>query len=538
MCLCYDMRETVSQALDVESGETCWQDFVSAINTAVYCSCCGGAHAGTVMAARRKQRHPIMAQGRDAWVASIGPADPILHWRSGSYILPSVTIAVPGGPMGPPVDIEIRDGRIGRIGPAGELPASPFPIIEQLRGHFVAPGLIDMHVHMPADNAFRLTHLFMLLQLRHGVVRVRDAGDPDGTATPAALRALASGALPGPDISYAYAFVGAGTARWGNSIQMDSADQAEAIVATLAATGARWIKSYENLDAERIAALVRAAEAHGMQVMGHVPSHMRLEDARIPDSQHGFGVPDPRTVRLDHVLNRAIDWGSVHNDRIANVVDACVEHGLAMTPTISTSINLARLQHWEKARHEPDVALLPSIYPDIIWHPRHGLPAFRDICAEDFDRARDALERKYHLVGAAFKAGVPLRLGTDTQQPFVVPGCALHREIAAFEEAGINRAEAWRLAGLEAQKCFADPQSHIAEGQRADLLIAPTMPFAQGWSPDAISATITNGACLLASDMDAAIAREQQRHKGFFKEHVARWLARFALDRTAKNFRG
>jgi hypothetical protein len=43
---------------------------------------------------------------------------------------------------------------------------------------------------------------------------------------------------------------------------------------------------------------------------------------------------------------------------------------------------------------------------------------------------------------------------------------------------------------------------------------------------------------LLASDMDAAIERELSRFNTMFGDHVSRWLARFALNRSAKNFTG
>jgi hypothetical protein len=75
-----------------------------------------------------------------------------------------------------------------------------------------------------------------------------------------------------------------------------------------------------------------------------------------------------------------------------------------------------------------NVALLPCMYPDVIWHPAHGLPAFRNVDAADFEQAHDAWHRKLALISALAKAGVALRLGRDTQQPLVVPGIALHSE--------------------------------------------------------------------------------------------------------------
>ncbi len=490
------------------------------------------------MAARQRPPHPLISHGYQAWASTVGTSPPLLPWCRGRYVLRAVRLHEPGKALLAPADLLVADGRIAQVGAVGSV-AADVPEVESLRGHVVAPALADLHVHMPAANALRLTPLFLLLTLRHGVVRVRDAGDPDGTATPAARAAVLSGALPGPDIHYAYSFVGDGAARWGNTLRLACVEDAPAVVATLSRAGARWVKAYENLDGPRIAALVAAAGEAGLQVMGHVPTALRIEEAGIPDPQHGFGVPEPQTLRRDHVLNRAVDWSSVTPRRIEQVVEACVRQDMAYTPTLSTSRNLLRLQRWSAECQAPDMRLLPRMYPEVIWHPKHGLPAFRDITADDFDRARDALDRKLALVATLAAAGVRLRLGTDTQQPFVVPGAALHAEIDAFEAAGIARERSWRLASGDAAATLGIADAgRLQAGQQADLLVSPSSPYQTGWSPAQISATVAGGACLLATDMDAAIAHELARFETLAGDHLSRWLARFALNRTARHFVG
>lgn len=514
-----------------------WGAFVHAAHQMTNASCCGGGAAGTEPLAGKAPEAPVLLRlGHAAWRARIKPVRPKVPTERGPFVLPEVTLLEPGKPPVRPVDLVVAAGRITAICAPGTAPTGA-RVIEALRGHFVAPGLTDMHIHMPPDNILRLTPLFMLLNLRFGVVRARDAGDPDGSSTPAALALVESGALPGPDIRYAYAFVGDGAARWGNTLSYSRPEEASDVVARLAFAGATWVKAYENLDAPRIAALCRAADKVGLQVMGHVPTSLGLEDALLPDAQHGFGVPLPATLRRDHVLNRAIDWESVDATRRSAVIEACLIKGLAMTPTLVTTRGLIRLGAWETERCGRDVRLLPDFYTDIIWHPRHGLPVYRDIENGDFARARDAEARKLTLVGEAVKAGVDVRLGTDTQQPFVVPGIALHDEMRLFEKAGVLREQVWRMAGPDAaaRLGIADA-SALAVGQRADLVVSSSSPFAADWSPDQIKATICAGACLLASDLDSAIRLELRRFENRFTGHLVRWLARFSLEKNARNF--
>src|SRR4051812_28779525 len=64
--------------------------------------------------------------------------------------------------------IEISGGAIAGIGDTPAATASAFA------GCFALPGLVDMHVHLPPDNALKLTPSAALLYLLHGVTTVRE----------------------------------------------------------------------------------------------------------------------------------------------------------------------------------------------------------------------------------------------------------------------------------------------------------------------------------------------------------------------------
>jgi cytosine/adenosine deaminase-related metal-dependent hydrolase len=454
---------------------------------------------------------------------------------AGPVVLPGVTLVEPESTARPNVDVTIADGRIVRIAAAGGPATEGARVVAALRGHFVAPALADLHVHNPPANIFNLTPLFLLLYLRQGIVRLREAGDVDGTGTPAALALIESGAFPGLDLHYSYSFVTTDHARWPNSIQFDSAGQADAIVAQLRHMGARWVKSYENLDIPRVRALVAAARRAGLGVLGHVPAKLAFEEALLPDTQHYFGVPAPTDLRRDHIVNRIVDWQGVTPARIAEIVEVCRREGLAMTPTHSSGLNILRLEDYETERESRDVRILPDFYRDIVWHPVHGLPIFRNISAEDFHRGRDAAKRKLELTHALWRAGVPLRLGTDVQQPFAVPGFSLHQELASFECAGIPRGQAWQFASRDAARVLGvEDSGAIREGMRADLLTSDASPLEVGWSTQRLSAVLAGGHLMLTADLDTAIERERARFAGAVARLTSRWLALFALARFAK----
>jgi hypothetical protein len=386
--------------------------------------------------------------------------------------------------------------------------------------------------------AARLTDIFLLQTLRHGITVVRDAGDTDGTATPAALACVASGALPGPEIHYAYGFVNAPPARWSNSFVYDNPAQAPRIVKRLQSLGATWVKSYENLDLPRIEALKRAARDAGMGVLGHVPYGLGHEEALLPDSQHLLGVAPPKSIRRDHIFNRMIDWDAVDRRRMDVVRRASVEHQLAVTPTLNAATGVLDLERYQEARSEPTARALPSLYSDVVWHPERGSPAYRNIPKEDFDRCRRAVERKHELVSRLHQDGVTLLLGTDTQQPFVAPGIALHREFDAFDQAGIPRRDSFRLATATAATVLGLTKvGTVTEGGRAELIVSRTDPRQSSWWVQRdLTATIARGALVTAADLDKAIRTELARFESKFSEFASRLLAQLSMHQLARNF--
>jgi hypothetical protein len=508
-----------------------WSEFVEGVAELMSCHCCGGALAGSTASFARRKPAPLRDPTR--WRDHPAAKAPELPTTHPPYLIPDVTVVREDG-LHPHQDVLVENDRIAAVAPAGKTAHGP-TVVEACRGLFVSPSLIDLHVHMPPWNVFRLTRLFLLLTLRHGVTIVRDAGDTDGSATPAVLALVRSGKMPGPETHYAYAFVGRGAKRWANTADVDVPEDAKPVVSWLAGLGASWIKSYENLTPAHIAALVHQANAHRMGVMGHVPTALTCEDAAIPDTQHYFGVPPPASLRRDHVLERHIAWEAVDQKREDLVIRASVERGIAHTPTHTTLSSLLVMNQDRDARFAR-AGDLPGFYPSIIWDGTHGLPPYRGLSQSDFDRIRRALDAKLRLTKRLAEAGASLRLGTDIQQPFTVPGAALLEEMSLFRQAGISGADVWRRATREAAKVLGLADcGFVDRGARADFIVTTHDARSRIERRD-IVAVAAKGALTMASDLDAEIAREKSRFDGVVADHVSRWLARFALNRLARRF--
>jgi imidazolonepropionase-like amidohydrolase len=180
-----------------------------------------------------------------------------------------------GDPPAPARTVVVRDGRVERVGPAGEVTPPAGAEVVDGAGCTLLPGFVDAHVHLdfypPAEV------------LAGGVTTVRDLGWPAGRLAALREQAGAPGAasprllvagqivtVPGGYPTRA-AWAPPGTAR-----PVTGAAEAAEAVAELAAAGAAVVKVAlddrvgPTLPEPVLAAVVEAARGHGLGVTAHV----------------------------------------------------------------------------------------------------------------------------------------------------------------------------------------------------------------------------------------------------------------------------
>jgi hypothetical protein len=308
-------------------------------------------------------------------------------------------------------------------------------------------------------------------------------------------------------------------------------EDAEEAVARIRAQGATCIKAYDNLTLPLIDALREAAIKYDLPLIGHVPTALSYEEARIPNVQHFFGVPRPQDLEGESILNRLGDWHKVDTDRLDQIVEATLRFNIVNTPTLDVTEGVLRYADYEAARQDPIVRLMPALYPDIVWHPQKGNPAYRQIPLSYLTRLAEAFDKKLELVNRLHRAGAALRLGTDVQQPFIVPGASLQREMALFVQAGIPTSQVWELATHAAGQELREPSIGIVQtGAWADLLVFDQDPTENLDALNTLRAVIAQGNLYPIEHIRAAVKT--------YQEHFAHWpfasLAQFATQRAMK----
>ena len=449
---------------------------------------------------------------------------PVIHGR---FDVAGVTVIDPTRGRREAQTIAVADGEIAAI-------SSASPGASEFSGCFALPGLIDMHVHLPPDNALKLTQGAALLYLLHGVTTVREAGDLDGTAVDAARRLSRDGVHPVPRVFCCGPFVAAGKAMFKNTVLLEDASDAaaEAAAQRAKAAGATFMKFYDGLTEPMIRVLERACARHGLKIMGHVPAALAYEQARIPEVQHFFGVPKPSTLERDALLNRSCDWHAVDENRMDEIVEASLKFGIANTPTIVTNQKMLCYRDYEAARRQPELKSIPPFYPDVIWHPERG--RLNNRLPRDYidSQVVPSIAKKQRLTKKLFDAGARLFLGTDVAQPFLVPGKSLQEEMALFAGAGIALEQVWQLATANAgERLGVDGLGQLRDGAPADILLFRRDPTERLEHLSSLEAVIAAGRLYRVADLGRAV----EGQSAYFASPLIRRLARRGAERALAN---
>jgi len=208
----------------------------------------------------------------------------------------------------------------------------------------------------------------------------------------------------------------------------------------------------------------------------------------------------------------ARSWQGLDVARMNAIVRASVEHNVAHTPTLVVTERLSRLLELRQSDDEA-ARLLPRYYRDLLWNPQEGLPYLRGVSAEDTQALQAEIPKMKQFVRLLHEAGVRIHVGSDTFNPFVVPGVSVHEELRLLVDAGLTPEEAWSAATRAAGESLREPGlGTVQEGAPADFLI-----FRQDPSKD-LAALAT---------LEAVVAQGRLYPKGALDQALSRWRAHF-----------
>jgi imidazolonepropionase-like amidohydrolase len=344
--------------------------------------------------------------------------------------------------------IVVVGDRIAAVGPDGPTNWPAGATVVDARGAYVAPGLVDMHVHIRRRE--------LRAYVNAGITSVRNMWGYQ--ALPATMRDIENRAVVGPTIYSASQGIDASPGVWPETQFVDEPSQAEAVVAAQAAAGWRFLKVYDSLSAASYDAIVDAARSHGIRFVGHVPDSVSIEhalDSGQLSIEHlrGYDHALTRTSQGSHVAA----WADIDASRIPELAARTASADAWNCPTMAIYDLLA-------------AGMAPPVRARIFANRAAVLRAFRD-------------------------AGARILAGSDAGIDRTAAGTSLHDEISLLAAAGLSPYEVLEAATSGAAE-FLGEQAEIGTiqpGRRADLVLMDANPLENVEALRAIRAVVLRG---------------------------------------------
>lgn len=369
----------------------------------------------------------------------------------GATIVPMDAPQVKGGQT-----VVVLGDRITWIGPDAEAKLPQGTRIVDATGRFLLPGLSDMHVH--TDSAE------FPLFLANGITTIREMnGSPQHLAW---RREIVVGERLGPTMYVAGTLLAGAEQPWRHVLIRD-ADQARAAALTQLTAGYDFLKVYDGLTPEAYRAITAAARPAGVPVVGHIPQAVGLE-AVLQLQQYGI-------EHVEQLLNAA-GGHSADTSSFRDIAARIARSGVWVTPTLAAIevLSLTATPEIQRRFERPELQYVSLGIRS--WWERLRRPV---TAGPQGDRGRWFFGLHQSLARHLVAAGVNLVAGTDSPNPLMVPGFALHEELRTYVELGLTPYEALRTATVNAAR-LVDAEGQfgtVVVGARADLVLVAGNPL-------------------------------------------------------------
>ncbi|HXT25606.1 MAG TPA: amidohydrolase family protein [Candidatus Eisenbacteria bacterium] len=427
----------------------------------------------------------------------------------------------------------IRKQRIAAVGPAGAIGIPRGAKIVDGAGKFLIPGLTDMHVHLTAAGEPDGSRRFMIpLLLTNGITTVRDMGGYLESLIPL-RKEIEQGKRLGPRIFYAGPYLDGSPPSFEPSFVVTNRTQANEDVRLLVQRGVDFIKVQSILSRDAYFAIADAARREHMPFEGHVPDHVTAaeaadagqrsiehltnvlrgcsrDEAKLMRDQ--FYVP-PKKETTAQAHARLVHWQRELLQSFSQTnADALIARFAAkevwQTPTLVLLKHDAFPTPGNIDRGRENEKYIPKV---TLENWRKGRAAQMQLVNQPESGLREILfARSGALVGRMQKRGVDVLAGTDTPAPDVVPGFALHEELALLVEAGLTPMQALQSATSSAARFLGKERDSgtVLAGKYADLALLDGDPLENIQNSGKIRAVVVRGRYLDRQALDGLLAEE------------------------------
>jgi len=455
---------------------------------------------------------------------------PTLSTRPKSLVLTHITVIdATGAAAKPDMTVVIKGDRILAMGKSGEIrPPENAPTVNG-KGKFLIPGLWDMHVHWYDKD-------YLPLFIANGVTGVRMMwGVPSHHQW---RKAIEAGQLVGPHMLLASPIVDGPKPVWRGSIAVADAYEAQQVVIQVKRDGADFVKVYSLLSRDAYFAIAEESKKLGIPFAGHIPDSVSLEEASEAgqmSNEHLTGVLIACSSREADLLKLSQETlAAIYAGQPSSVRFQGPEHRQRLELALDTYSPPKAEAVFEELKKNhtwqcPTLTVLRStafaddasfgsdprlkyLARDIVssWDPKAD-PFLKAKTAEDWALSKKVFTKELAVVGAMQKAGVGVLAGTDTLNPYCLPGFSLHDELGLLVRAGLTPMQALQAATLNPARFMGREKDlgTVAAGKIADLVVLDANPLDDIGNTKKISAVVFAGQLFSRASLDEILAKTE-----------------------------
>jgi imidazolonepropionase-like amidohydrolase len=428
----------------------------------------------------------------------------------------------------PDQTVLVEGGRITAVGAAATIKVPKNARTFDASGKFLLPGFWDMHVHLAGINADPSwsKQVLLPLLLANGITGVRDMGG-DLDALLSWQRDAESGALLAPHIVAGGPFLAASGKKTPEQYPVHNAEEARAAVDDLKKRGANFIKIISMPSRDAFFAVADESKKQNIPFVGHLPFEIgaiEASDAGMRSIEHflysafvlSFSSKEielrPRLVQAEK-NGDSTAWEQIAHEadatyspeKAAALIQTLKKNGTWVTPTLASLDITSHPENWKT-----DDPLLAFVPPALAKEWRDSIDDAR-IKQHAAWLGRQA-SNDWKLTGELRHAGIPLLVGSDSLDPFVIPGDSFHHELAELVRAGFTPMEALQAATRGAAQ-FLGRQKELGtveSGHAADLVLLSANPVENIANTRKIWAVIRNGGYYDRAALDTLLAHAKE----------------------------
>lgn len=417
------------------------------------------------------------------------------------------------------VDVEIRDGIIFDISTHRKKKKyAGVPVIDGQRRYLI-PGFIDTHVHMAMGEVEvsvakgqpvlglklqdDLPKISGELLLNHGITTARDPGGLTEAVVDIREKA-ASGEIRAPELLTAGSIID--TSKFVNlaaTVKSEAGLREE--IRKQKQAGVNFIKFYTSLSPELLRYGVDEARKMGLGTIGHLHGTSWTEASRLgienivhitPASGGYLPAEDQEIYRQYELMGpkatyKWFELVDLESEVIAELLRTLKENNTSIDPTLVV-FHATFFGDTEVYSANPLLATYPQIMVDN-WRTFFNFNF--GWTNEDFQSAHQAWSKVQQFVKMLHDHGILLTVGTDSNNPWVIPGDSYHQEMKLLADSGIGNSGVLKMATINGARLLKidNRTGSIEKGKEADLVLLNSNPLEDITNTRDISMVFSNG---------------------------------------------